>query len=83
MKRFSTIREYAESNIPNKRKHIKNIRFDISKSFLSSVLGLGRDYSITDRKNRINFESSYTYRLDTLVRSIEKVQHIYALFKFK
>jgi hypothetical protein len=74
--RFNTIGEYAESDIKNKKKHIKGVKFDINKSYLSSVLGLGRDYTSTDRKDRNNFNSSYSYRLDILIKSIEKVQHI-------
>lgn len=74
--KFNTIGEYAESDIKNKKKHIKGVKFDINKSYLSSVLGLGRDYTSTDRKDRNNFNSSYSYRLDILIKSIEKVQHI-------
>ena len=74
--KFNTISEYAQSDIRNKKKHIKGIKFDINKSYLSSVLGLGRDYTSTNRKDRNNFNSSYSYRLDILIKSIEKVQHI-------
>ncbi|AXH16507.1 hypothetical protein CP985_08430 [Malaciobacter mytili LMG 24559] len=75
-KKYNTISEYAQSDIKNKRKHILGIKFDINKSYLSSVLGLGRDYTATNRKDRNNFTSSYSYRLDILIKSIEKVQHI-------
>lgn len=74
--KYNTIGEYAESDVKNKKKHIRGIKFDINKSYLSSVLGLGRDYTSTDRKDRNNFNSSYSYRLDILLKSIEKVQHI-------
>ena len=74
--KFDTISDYATSSIRNKKKHIKGIKFDINKSYLSSVLGLGRDYTSTNRKDRNKFNSSYSYRLDILIKSIEKVQHI-------
>lgn len=74
--KYETIGEYASSDIKNKKKHIKGVRFDIGKSYLSSVLGLGRDYTSTNRKDRNKFNSSYSYRLDILLKSIEKVQHI-------
>lgn len=80
--KYNTIGEYADSDVKNKKKHIKGIKFDINKSYLSSVLGLGRDYTSTDRKDRDNFNSSYSYRLDTLLKSIEKVQHITKFNKF-
>ncbi len=80
--RFETISDYANSDIKNKKAHIKGIKFDINKSYLSSVLGLGRDYTSTNRKDRINFSSSYSYRLDILLKSIEKVQHIPAFNRF-
>ena len=57
--KFETIGEYANSDIKNKKAHIKGIKFDINKSYLSSVLGLGRDYTSTNRKDRNNFSSSY------------------------
>ena len=74
--KFETIGEYASSTVKNKKKHIKKIRFDIGKSYLTSVLGLGRDYASSNRKDRNNFSSSYSFRLDILIKSIEKVQHI-------
>ncbi len=74
--KFDTIGEYAKSSIKNKKKHIRGVKFDIGKSYLSSVLGLGRDYTSTNRKDRNKFNSSYSYRLDILIKSIEKVQHI-------
>jgi len=74
--KFDTIGEYAKSDIKNKKKHIRAVKFDIGKSYLSSVLGLGRDYTSTNRKDRNKFNSSYSYRLDILIKSIEKVQHI-------
>jgi hypothetical protein len=80
--KFETIGEYANSDIKNKKAHIKGIKFDINKSYLSSVLGLGRDYTSTNRKDRNNFSSSYSYRLDILIRSIEKVQHIPSFNRF-
>ena len=80
--KFETIGEYANSDIKNKKAHIKGIKFDINKSYLSSVLGLGRDYTSTNRKDRNNFSSSYSYRVDILIRSIEKVQHIPSFNRF-
>jgi hypothetical protein len=74
--KYDTIGDYAQSDIKNKKKHIKGIKFDINKSYLSSVLGLGRDYTSTNRKDRNNFNSSYSYRLDILLKSIEQVQHM-------
>jgi hypothetical protein len=73
---YQTIEDYANSPVPNKRKHIKGIRFELSPSYLSAVLGLGRDYTASARKDRLKFNSSYSYRFDMLIRSIEKVQHI-------
>lgn len=83
--KYNTISEYAQSDVRNKKKHIRGIKFDINKSYLSSVLGLGRDYTSTNRKDRNKFNSSYSYRLDILLKSIEKVQYIdkYNFFTFE
>jgi hypothetical protein len=74
--KYENIMDYAQSNVSNKKKHINGIRFELSKAYLTSVLGLGRDFTELTRKDRNAFKSSYSFRLDTLVRSIEKVQHI-------
>lgn len=80
--KFNTFTDFVESDIKNKKKHIRAISFDINKSYLSSVLGLGNDYTSVSRQSRDNFSSSYSFRLHTLLKSIEKVQHIEAFNKF-
>ncbi len=71
---FQSLTAFANSDLRNKRKHIKKLRFELSKTFLSSVLGVGTEYTSGDRKIRDNFTSSYSYRLHLLIGSIEKVQ---------
>ena len=72
---FNSITDFRNADIKNKRKYIKGISFRISPSYLSNILGLERNYSEPDRKQRINFKSSYGFRLDTLLRSIERIQN--------
>lgn len=74
-KDIKTIQEYIDLNIKNKKKHIKGLIITVSPSYLSAVLGLGRDYTSIFRKQRDKFTTTYAFRLDTLLRSIQKVQH--------
>lgn len=74
-KDIKTIQEYIDLNIKNKKKHIRGLIITVSPSYLSAVLGLGRDYTSIFRKQRDKFTTSYAFRLDTLLRSIQKVQY--------
>lgn len=74
-KDITSIKEYLSLDIRNKRQYIKGLIIKISPAYLSAVLGLGRDYTTLQRKQRDKFTSSYTFKLDALIRSIEKVQY--------
>jgi len=74
-KDIKTIQEYIDLNIKNKKKHIRGLIITVSPSYLSAVLGLGRDYTSIFRKQRDKFTTTYAFRLDTLLRSIQKIQH--------
>ena len=80
--KYNTYTEFVNSDVKNKRKHIRGIEFDINKSYLSTILALGKDYVSVSRKLRDNFSSSYSFRLHTLLKSIEKVQHMDTYNKF-
>lgn len=80
--KYNTYTEFVNSDVKNKRKHIRGIEFDINKSYLSAILALGKDYVSVSRKFRDNFSSSYSFRLHTLLKSIEKVQHMDTYNKF-
>lgn len=81
-KLYNSIADFINAPIKNKSKYIKKITFKLNPSYLSNILGLERDYSEPDRKQRINFKSSYSFRLDTLLRSIEKIQNYQNLTHF-
>jgi|GEM_PF-1481676 hypothetical protein len=72
---YDSISSYRKAKIKNKAKHIKKITFRINPIYLSNILGLEKDYTEPNRKERNKFNSSYAFRLDTLLRSIEKVQN--------
>jgi len=74
-KDIKTIQQYIDSKIRNKKKHIKGLFITLSPSYLSAVLGLGRDYTTLYRQQSDKFTTTYAFRLDALIRSIEKVQH--------
>lgn len=74
-KLYNSLSDFKNAPIKNKSQYIKKITFKLNPSYLSNILGLERDYSEPDRKERINFKSSYSFRLDTLLRSIEKIQN--------
>jgi len=74
-KLYNSIRDLIKANIKNKKKYIQKITFKINAAYISNILGLERDYTEPDRKQRINFKSSGAFRLDTLLRSIEKIQN--------
>jgi hypothetical protein len=81
--KITTLKEYIELKIPNKKKHVKGLRFKISDSYLANILCLGRDFTGSSSRNtRLNFKSSYSYRLDFLLLSIKKVQKNPSLNRF-
>lgn len=80
--KYNTFSDFVNSDIKNKRKYIRGVEFDISKSYLSSILALGKDYVSISRKFRDSFSSSYSFRLHTFIKSIERVQHIDTYNKF-
>lgn len=81
-KLYNTISDFKNAAITRKSQYIKKIKFRLNPSYLSNILGLERDYSEPDRKQRNLFKSSYSYRLDTLLRSIEKIQNYQNLTNF-
>ncbi len=72
--KYANLIDFIKADIKNKKKHIKKISFEISKSYVSAILGLGRDYTETNRKQRDMFKSTYAFKLDILIKSIAGVQ---------
>lgn len=50
--KYKTLTEFAEADIKNKA--YQKISFEISKSYLSAVIGLGKDYTNLNRKKELN-----------------------------
>ena len=72
---FKTISGFRKSKIRNKSQYIEYIRLELSPDYISSVVGLGRNFAVSDRRIRNQFKIAYTFKLDWLIRSILKIQH--------
>jgi len=72
---FKTISGFRKSKIRNKSQYIEYIRLELSADYISSVVGLGRNFAVSDRRIRNQFKIAYTFKLDWLIRSIIKIQH--------
>jgi len=70
----TSIKELKENKKRDKSKYIKKIIFRFSPETFSMMVSPGREYTIAPIENRAGFNSIYGYRLDSLVRSIEKIQ---------
>lgn len=80
--KYEKLADFIKADIKNKKKHIKKISFQISKSYISAILGLGRDYTETNRKQRDMFKTTYAFRLDPLIKSIVGIQNSQTLNRF-
>jgi len=69
------IEDLVASKKRNKAKYIKFVVLKFDVDTFASLVSPGREYTLTDRNVRNTFESISAFRLDTLVRSIEKIQH--------
>lgn len=70
-----SIRELKESGKKNKAKYIKNIVLRFSPETFSMLVSPGREFTSAPLEIREGFKTIYGFRLDMLVRSIEKIQH--------
>lgn len=72
---INSIQEFIDLKINNKRKYILGLVVTVSSSYLSAVLGLGRDYTPVHKFERDKFKKCYAHRIDTLIKSIRNVQN--------
>jgi len=73
--KFKDISDFQKSKVRNKSQYIDHIKLGLNPEYIASVVGLGKDFTMSDRKIRNKFKISYSFRLDWLIRSIIKVQY--------
>jgi len=72
---FSSISEFQKSKKRNKKKYIDYIEISLNRDYIATMIGLGRDFALSDRKIRNKFSSSYTFRLDWIIRTAINARH--------
>lgn len=72
---INRIEDLIASKKRNKAKYIKSVVLRFDAETFAMLVSPGREYVLTNRDTRSSFESIHTFRLDLLVRSIEKIQH--------
>lgn len=73
--KYPILDDFIRADIKNKKKHIKGITFRIDNSYLSAIMALGRDFTLTNRQVRNNFKRAYSFKLDNFLSSIMEAQH--------
>jgi hypothetical protein len=72
---FSSITDFQKSKKRNKKQYIDYIEISLNRDYIATMIGLGRDFALSDRKIRNKFSSSYTFRLDWILRTAMNARH--------
>lgn len=68
---FDSIDELIKSKIQDKEKYIKCVSIQFDRETLANHLLVSSQFAILHRKQRQALNTSYTFRLDEIIRSIE------------
>lgn len=79
---INKIEDLIASKKRNKAKYIKSVVLKFDPDTFALLALPGREYVLASRETRSSFESIHTFRLDLLVRSIEKIQHYTSLNRY-
>jgi len=81
-KNINSIEELLETRVRNKHKYIKDVIIEYDALSIASFVALGKNYVLLNKKKRFNFKISHSFKLDSLLSSVESVQNIYQINSF-